>query len=217
MDQMYPYYIALWTSACVVAILLYVCEREAYAISHKEYRHFIFARWKVVTFIIAAAGMTVIAPYTGDVTRDYWDALIMSVLTFFTAPWCVGVVYRSIRRQVPLRQLYVAFCIWMFTVSWFYDTYILIRDGHYPATWLSNIFISSGLYVFAGLFWNLDWVPDRGTIFAFMGKDWPPCQVQPVFHRIIWFAIVFMALVALMILPFLLDNYLPIDSWLGKW
>ena len=217
MDRMYPFYIAFWSTACIVAIFLYIRERRAYAISHKEYRRFIFARWKVVTFIIAATGMTVIAPYTGDVTWDYWDALVMSVLAFFTAPWCVGVVYRSLRGQVPLRQLYVAFCVWMFTVSWFYDTYILIRDGDYPITWLSNIFISSALYVFAGLFWNLDWAPDRGTIFAFMEEQWPPPQVRPVFHRIIWFGIVFMALVALMILPFLLGDYLAIDSWLGKW
>ena len=40
----------------------------------------------------------------------------------------------SLHEQVPLRQLYAAFCIWIFTVSWFYDAYILIRDWYYPTT-----------------------------------------------------------------------------------
>jgi len=59
----------------------------------------------------------------------------------------------------------------MFSASWFYDTYILIRDGEYTPLWLPNIFASSSLYALAGLLWNLDWKPNRGTIFAFMEAD----------------------------------------------
>jgi len=201
----------------VAAVLIYFQKPGAYAISHRAYWRFVFVRWKVATFVIAAAGLTVIAPYTGDPTWDYCDALVMSVLTFLTAPWVVGVMYRAVRRSIGLPQVYVAFCTWMFTTSWFYDTYILMRDGNYPQTWLPNIFASSALYVFGGLLWNLDWVPERGTVFAFMEEDWPPPEIRPVFHRVIWFGLIFMILVALMMLPFIFDRYLDVNSWFGSW
>ncbi len=52
---------------------------------------------------------------------------------------------------------------------------------------------------------------------SFMEKDWPPVQVRPVFSRIIWFGLVFMVLVALMMLPFLFDQYLDFNSWFDRW
>jgi hypothetical protein len=217
MNQIYPYYIALWSTACAAAVLFYFREREVHAISNRIYWRFIFVRGKVTTFVIATTGMTVIAPYTGDPTWDYYDALVMSVLTFITAPWVVGVMFRATRRQVGLTQVNVALCMWMFTTSWFYDTYILIRDGDYSQTWLANIFAFSALYSFGGLLWNLDWIPERGTIFAFMEKDWPPEQVRPVFHRIVWVGLIFMILVALMMLPFIFDEHLDVNSWFGTW
>jgi len=202
MDKIYPYYTAVWVTACLVAVVLYIRHRQDYAISHRSYRRFIFVPWKIATFLVAAVGLIVIAPYTGDPTWDYYDAAVMSVLTFLTAPWVVGAIYKAARSEVSLAQAYVAFCLWMFTTSWFYDTYILIRDGEYGPLWFENIFASSALYIFAGLLWNLDWVPGRGTIFAFMEKEWPPTEVRNVFFRIIWFGLVFMIIVALMVLWF---------------
>ncbi len=38
-----------------------------------------------MTFVLAAAGITTIAPYTSDPTWDYVDAAFMSVLAFATA------------------------------------------------------------------------------------------------------------------------------------
>ena len=43
-----------------------------------------------MTFVVATAGITLIAPYSGDPTWDYVDSVFMSVLAFATAPWVVG-------------------------------------------------------------------------------------------------------------------------------
>jgi hypothetical protein len=159
--------------------------------------------WKTVTFTVATISLTVIAPYTGDPTWDYFDALFMSVLTFFTAPWVTGVLYKVGKRELPPKQAFVAVCLWMFSASWSYDLYLLIRDGYYPVTWLPNIFASSSLYISGGLLWNLDWRKKRGVIFSFMEADWPVPSSHPVFWKIIGFALPFMILVASLILYFL--------------
>jgi hypothetical protein len=127
----------------------------------------------------------------------------MSVLTFLTAPWAVGVLVKTLRRQLPAHQALVAACVWFFSTSWSYDGYLLVRDGTYPVTWLVNLLASSVLYVSGGLFWSLDWRSDRGVLFAFVEADWPQAPSGPVFNRILWPALTFMVLVALMLLPFL--------------
>lgn len=166
---------------------------------HRHYWVFVLKPWKVVTFLIATASFIFIAPYTGDPTWDAWDAGFMSVLTFATAPWAVGSLYRIIAGKAPFRQIIALGGVWMFTVSWSYDLYILIRDGHYPATWLSNIGASSLLYFLAGILWNLDWDPEKGIILAFREAGWPSGAHKNVFGKIIWFAVPVMALVAAMI------------------
>ena len=92
----------------------------------------------------------------------------------------------------------------MFSASWSYDGYLVLRDGTYPFTWLPNIFASSVLYLSAGLFWNLQWREGRGVHFGFTEPDWPAPLATPAFNRILWYALPFMILVAAMILPFLL-------------
>ena len=193
----------MWAIACLIAGGMYAHERESYALSRPVYWSFLFKPWKVVTFLVAATAMTVIAPYTGDPTWDYWDGLFMSVLTFSTAPWVVGVMYKVVGKDLPVKQAFVAFCVWMFSASWPYDLYVFIRDGSYPQTWLPNIFASSFLYICGGLFWSLDWKVGRGAFFSFMEDDWPSKASPPAFSKIIWYAMLFMLLVSLMILPFL--------------
>ena len=206
MSLFFCIYIALWATACLIAIVLFIKDRSAYGLSQANYWRFLFQRWKVITFLVATTGMTVIAPYTGDPTWDYFDALFMSFLTFFTAPWAMGALYKAAKKELPLRQAFVAVCIWMFSASWSYDLYILIRDGDYPITWLPNIFASSVLYISGGLLWNLDWRIGKGVFFSFMEDDWPMPSSQPVFKRLLWFALPFMILAAAMILPFILPS-----------
>jgi hypothetical protein len=204
MNLFFSIYLTFWIVACLAAAILYAVDRNSYALSHLRYWHFLFAPWKVITFLIAAIGLTVIAPYTGDPTWDYFDAMFMSLFTFFTAPWAIGALYKTLRRELPLRQAYVAACIWMFSASWSYDLYLLIRDGYYPLTWFYNIFASSVLYVSAGLLWNLDWREGRGVIFSFMESGWPvpSSEAVRVLPRILWFALPLMVLVAFLIVMF---------------
>lgn len=196
-------YIALWATACLVAAALYCHSTKSYALSHTAYWRFLFKPWKLITFLVAATGLTVIAPYSGDPTWDYFNAMFMSALAFLTAPWVTGAIYKTLKRDLPMVQGFLAFCIWMFSASWSHDLYLLIRDGYYPVTWLANLGASSLLYLAAGLFWNLEWSAARGVDFAFTVKEWPTTSAGPTFQRILRPALVFMILVSCMILAFL--------------
>ena len=204
MTTFFIVYMLGWSLACLLAIFLMLRYRHIIGLFQSTYWRFLFQDWKIVTFLISAIGLTVIAPYTGDPTWDYVDASFMSILTFATAPWVVGTIYLALRGKATLVQVYVAICIWMFSASWSYDLYLVIRDGYYPITWLPNIFASSVLYISAGLLWNLEWKEGRGVIFGFMEPGWPEVTDTRQFRKILWFALPFMILAAAMIVPFLL-------------
>jgi hypothetical protein len=201
MEPFFKFYLAAWVTACVTALALVWRNPASFTITGRAYRRFLFVPWKLATFAVAAVGLTVVAPWTGDPTWDYVDAAFMSVLTFLTAPWVVGVLYLAARRKLPLVQLYVAFCLWMFSASWSYDLYLLLRDGKYTELWFVNIFASSILYLSAGLLWNLDWRKGRGATFAFQEKNW--LVPSSGFNRIFWYAMPFMLIAALSVLYFL--------------
>ncbi|NKB35998.1 MAG: hypothetical protein GKR93_02350 [Gammaproteobacteria bacterium] len=145
----------------------------------------------------------ILAPYTGDPTWDYYDATFMSTLTYLTAPWAIGTLFRFIRKQEKLKIAYIALCCWMFSASWSYDIYLVFRDGFYPITWFSNIFASSVLYVSAGLFWNLEYKAGRGVIFGFMESSWPAIDGSASFNKIVLYALPFMILAAAVFIPFI--------------
>jgi len=202
MAPIFKFYIICWSTACLAAILLFIKRIKSFALSRAEYWRFIFRSWRITTFAAASSGMIVIAPYTGDPTWDYFDAFFMSLLTYLTAPWAVGAIYNVAKRKLDPSQAFVALCLWMFSASWSYDLYIVLRDGDYPITWFSNIFASSVLYVSAGLFWNLDWIKGRGVTFAFLENNWPYSTSGAAFSKVFWLAIPFMALVSSLILYF---------------
>lgn len=203
MEPFYSWYIGLWSAACLLALGLFLREPGAMAIGTRTYWRFLLVGWKLAVFLVAAAGLALMAPYTSDPTWDYLDASFMSLLTFLTAPWATGVFYKVIRRELPLRQAYVAACVAMFSASWSYDLYMVLRIGSYPATWQSNIVASLFLYLMAGMLWNLEFRPGRGVIFAFMERDWPRAAAPAVGSRIVGYALFFVVLVAAMMLPFL--------------
>lgn len=196
-------YLTSYSVACLIAIVLMFRERKSLVLLQAGYRQYLFARWKLVTFAIAAISMTVMAPYTGDPTWDYVDASFMSILTYLTAPWSVGTLFLAARRQAKFSHAYIAVCAWMLSASWSYDVYILLKDGYYPATWAPNIVLSSILYLAAGLMWNLQRKEGRGVIFGFMAPGWPNAIYELGFRQVIWFALPFMILVTAMIAPFL--------------
>ena len=199
-------YVTAWSLACVVAVVLAMRSRGRLSLFSPGYRALLFTPWKVVTFAAAAVGLTLIAPISGDPTWDYFDAAMMSVLTFLTAPWAVAVIYRALRGRETAREVFIAACVWMFSASWCYDLYILLRDGSYPITWAANIAASSILYACAGMMWSLEWRSGRGVIFAFMAEDWPSGPQPGNFRRLALYAIPFMLLVSAMIVPFVLDH-----------
>ena len=196
-------YIAGWGCACLAAIVLVARRPVQFEIAGAAYRKYLLQPWKLATFAVAATGITVIAPYTGDPTWDYFDALMMSLLTFATAPWAVGTLYRASRRQSTPLQAYVALCALLFSASWCYDIYLVFRDGRYPETWLPNMAASSILYILAGMLWSLEWRPGRGVTFGFLEAGWPDPAHAGGFARIAWFALPIMALACALILPFL--------------
>jgi len=86
METGFKIYMAGWGLALVAGVVVFVLKRKAILPTCPGYFKFLTTPWKVNTFVIAATGMTVIAPYTGDPTWDTVDALFMSVLTYLTAP-----------------------------------------------------------------------------------------------------------------------------------
>jgi len=165
MTKFFIFYTLSWSLACLAAIFFMFRHRNVIELFQSRYWRFLLQDWKVAIFLLAAAGLIVIAPYTGDPTWDYVDASFMSILAYATAPWAVGTLYLAIRGKAMAAKIYVAICISMFSASWSYDLYLILRDGAYPDTWFPNIFASSVLYVSAGLLWNLEWKEGRGVIF----------------------------------------------------
>ncbi|MCH8867148.1 MAG: hypothetical protein IID58_09885 [Proteobacteria bacterium] len=197
-------YLIGYSLACVTAVFLMFRVRQELVLFQPAYWRFLRSPWKLVTFAIAALAMTIMAPYTGDPTWDYVDASFMSIATFLTAPWAVATLFLAGRRQVPGIHIYIAVCVWMFSVSWAYDVYILLKHGYYPPTWLPNIVLSSILYFAAGLFWNLQRKDGRGVVFGFMEPGWPDAANELGFRRVAWFAVPIMILVTVLIAPFLI-------------
>jgi len=189
-------YLYSWITACVIALGLLVFDARSYVILSKRYLRFLLKPWKLVTFILAALGMTLVAPYSGDPTWDYFDSAFMSVLTYMSAPWVVGVLYQRRKKQTSLKQVFVAMCLWMFSASWSYDIYMLIQTGVYPRTWLPNIVLSSILYYCAGLLWNLDWVEGRGVFYSFQDADWPNAERGSPFRKIFRYMLPYIFIVA---------------------
>jgi len=206
MNIFFTIYTITWSVASVLALILLIREKDYYAILCRGYRRFLFVPWKVSTFLIAGTGMVIVAPYTGDPTWDYVDAGFMSLLTFLSAPWAVGTLYKVFAGKLSVKHGFIAFCAWMFSASWSYDLYLLIRDGRYPITWLPNILASSVLYISAGLLWNLDWQKDKGIILSFRDENWPAQSTGKVFAKIFWIALPFMVIASGAVLYCLMQN-----------
>ncbi len=80
---------------------------------------------------------------------------------------------RVVRRKAPLRELVVALAVTLFSSSWFYDGYLLLRDGAYTARWLGNLMLSPTVYLCAGLLANFEIDAEQKLAFAFSRRDWP--------------------------------------------
>lgn len=206
MDGALKGYLAAWLLACAIAAVAAWRIRGELRARYAGYGAFLGERWKLATFTLAAVSFMVVAPWTGDPTWDWFDALFMSVLTFLTAPWAVGVLFLRARGRAPVGHALLAACAWMFSASWSYDLYILARLGVYPEGWDANIAASSVLYASAGLLWSLERHPDRGVIFAFMREGWPRPVSPGSFRAVAWAAAPFIAIAALSVAWFVWEH-----------
>jgi hypothetical protein len=200
-------YVASWSLVCLVALAIAWFRRRALAERYRGYFRFLFVPWKVVTFVVALTGITLIAPYTGDMYWDYTVAAVMATGSFLTAPWALAVLWRFVHCKAPFSDAFVATCAWLFVASWSYDGWNYLRLGHYPLTWAANIFASSFLYVLAGAFWSLDHCDGRPQL-AFLTDDWPTRSANGAFVRLLPWLVAIMALVSFLILSF-------VFGWLG--
>lgn len=185
MNSLQEGYILSWIFLCCLCTYVWLARLEPFVFFQKEYRRFLLKPWKLGTFIVTTVFMVLVAPYSGDYTWDYVDGGFMSILTYITAPWSVGIFLKFINRTASASQVFLAFCLWMFSASWSYDIYLVLRDGHYPLTWLPNLAASSILYWSAGLFWNLDWKPELGVYYSFTQDKWFDCYHGSVFVKIL--------------------------------
>ncbi len=174
-------YLICWLSFCLFAGFLCYRYRKDLISELPNYRSLIFIKWKLVTFSIAFIFVTFAGHFTDDETWDIISGGGMSVLTFFTAPWAVGTTYKVLRGQRPFTYLIIAAALTLFSASWFYDGYLLLRDGSYTGRWIGNLILSPIIYVCAGLLWNLE-ASGHWFRFSFLRLDWP----KPPEDRSFW-------------------------------
>lgn len=138
--------------------------------------------WKIIVFIPAGLFVTFAGSYAYDDTWDMVSGGGMSALTYLTAPWAVGAAWQACEGKRPHRHAIFALVMMLFSASWFYDGWLLYRDGSYTDMWLPNLLVSPFLYVGAGILWNLETGNDGKPTFGFMRASWPmpPIHEQTV-------------------------------------
>ena len=184
---------AVWGSICSVCLLAAMADWKRFIKFYRGYFHFLVIPWKLVTFFISSGILMGLVPYVHDRTWDYFDSFFMSVLTFFTAPWAIAVLFRGFKHKLPTLHLLSAICCMLFSASWSYDLYNYLKDGYYPPSWSSNLYLSTFLYLAAGLFWNLTYDNRSGIRFSFTLERWPSSSSKIPLNALILSAIPFLA------------------------
>ena len=102
----------------------------------------------------------------------------------------------------------VALALLLFSSSWFYDGYLLLRDGMYTRRWLGNLMLSPFIYVAAGLLWNLE-AKESGEFregwnfrFSFVREDWPSRPVDTRFGPLVLASIPLILIAAFILVAF---------------
>lgn len=183
-------YVAAWLTFCLVAALVAV---RSVRISWTDALAFVLVPWKVAVFVPAILFVTFAGHFTNDETWDVVSGGGMSLLTVATSWWSVGTMARVARGHSPLRELVVAVAIALFSSSWFYDGYLLLRDGAYTQRWLGNLMLSPVIYLCAGLLTNLEVFHGRVSL-GFTRADWP--RPLPTRTAITWSLVVAIAILA---------------------
>lgn len=197
----------LWGSLFLfpLSLLILLRRRKEIELFHREYWDYLFERWKLVTFLISGGFITLAGPYTSDPTWDMTNGGLMSLFTYLTAPWSVGILFLILKGQRSKWLLLPVFCFWFLAVVWSYDFYLYFRDGFFPEASLENFFLSGLLYLSAGLFWNLEETKEGKVLLSFMSDDWLRKRASR-FRRIFWIALPLMLFAVFLTLPLLLEG-----------
>src|SRR6185295_7672436 len=94
MDSFFLTYTVVWILFCVLAAGVAFGERATLGPEWRQYIQFLGVPWKLFVFIPALLFVTFAGPFTNDETWDVVTGGGMSLLTFLTAPWALGVVYQ---------------------------------------------------------------------------------------------------------------------------
>lgn len=201
-------YIAVWVSFCLAAIVILLRDRKRFLPELREYLSFLCVSWKLWLFVPAFLFVTFAGRYTNDETWDWVTGSGMAILTFLTAPWVVGLVYQVLVGRRPLRYLVVALALMLFSSSWFYDAYLLWRDGAYTHRWVGNLTLSPFIYIAGGFLWNLE-AKDSGDFhdesrfrLSFTREDWPKRPGDTRFGPLMFISIPFIAIAAFVLVAF---------------
>lgn len=162
-------YVVGWVAACVLGVVLAVKDVR---IPWADAVALLTVPWKVALFLPAIVFVTFAGRFTNDETWDVWSGGGMSLLTVLTAWWSVGATGQVLRGDRLFSHLVVAVVLTLFASSWFYDGYLLLRDGAYTHRWLGNLMLSPIIYACAGLGSNLELRGGRLAM-AFTRADWP--------------------------------------------
>jgi hypothetical protein len=157
-------YVMCWSLFCIGAAVL----ATRLSLEPLENLRFLLVPWKVAVFVPAIVFVTFAGRYTDDETWDVVTGFGMSALTVLTSAWAVGTTWKVFTGERPWYSLFVVVAVALFASSWFYDGWLLLRDGAYTHRWLGNLMLSPIIYVCAGLLLNVE----RHGL-AFTRTDWP--------------------------------------------
>ncbi|MBL8932963.1 MAG: hypothetical protein JNM69_00330 [Archangium sp.] len=169
-------YLISWLAFCGLAVVLFVKDVR---VGWRAQAQALLVPWRLALFVPAIVFVTFAGRYTDDETWDVGCGGGMALLTFLTSGFSIGTLARALRGRASFSEVVVALAVALFSSAWFYDGYLLLRDGAYTPRWLGNLRLSPIIYACAGLVLNLE--ARRGRLaFAFTRDDWPaPLDTSP--------------------------------------
>lgn len=198
MDTFLLRYLVSWVAFCTLALVLFVKDVK---VDWRAQLNALLVPWRVAVFLPAVVFVTFAGRYTNDETWDVVCGGGMSVLTVFTSGWSIGTLARVLRREAGFSHAIVAVALALVSSSWFYDGYLLLRDGAYTHRWLGNLQLSPIIYVCAGLLLNLELRAGR-LAFAFSRADWPTPRSDSLSWKLIVAAVPLVLVAAYVLVAF---------------
>lgn len=174
MDLYFKIYLITWVTLTLIWLFLLISNKKNILLFSKQYIDFILIKWKLILFLIAFILLSIMANLWLDPTWDIPETIVMSILTYYTAPYSIWIIYRYTKwLNKNLYEFYIAIILLFFSSAWFYDIYVLLfLLWKYPITAFSNLLLSPFFYLLAWIMWNLWYSKTEWVIFLFTKEDW---------------------------------------------